>query len=104
MRFVTGDFLPATGDRLRTPEHNTNPETLALGALGWTLGDPQRAQRLLDLTGLSPDDLRHRAGEWSVLSAVLGFLEAYEPDLVACAETLGTKPESLVAARRELER
>jgi hypothetical protein len=34
---------------------------------------------------------------------VLGFLEAHEPDLVACAAELGIKPEALVAARRSLE-
>jgi hypothetical protein len=34
---------------------------------------------------------------------VLGFLEAHEPDLVACAGDLGVKPETLIAARRTLE-
>ena len=88
---------------MRAPEINTDPATLALGALGWALGDAARARRLLDLTGLSPDDLRARAGEPAMLAAVLGFLEAHEPDLVACAAALGVKPEALIAAQRRLE-
>jgi hypothetical protein len=86
-------------DRTNPPE----PEALALAALGWTLADESRAQRLLALTGLTPDELRRRLGEKSVLAALLGFLEAYEPDLVACADALGVPPETLVEARRRLE-
>jgi hypothetical protein len=42
--------------------------------------------------------------EPAVLAAVLGFLEAYEPDLIACAEALGMPPQALVDAREALER
>lgn len=81
------------------------PDATALGlqALAWTLSDPDRAQRLLDLTGLDPDDLRQRASEPTVLSAVLGFLEGWHPDLIACAEDLNVKPEALVEAHDRLE-
>ena len=82
----------------------THADMLALGALGWTLADDRRAERLLALTGLTPDILRARLGERAVLAAMLGFLESHEPDLVACAAHLGVAPERLVAARRELER
>lgn len=87
---------------------DTNPSTadgaaaLALQALAWTLGDADRAQRLIDATGLFPDDLRRRVGEPAVLAAVLGFLENHEPDLVACADDLDVPPTALVAARRAL--
>jgi hypothetical protein len=84
------------------PDTN-DPEALALSALGWSLSDGARAERLLALTGLTPDDLRARLGERSVLAAILGFLEAHEPDLVACAEALGVSPTVLVDARRRLE-
>ena len=76
---------------------------LALAALGWTVSDANRARRLLDMTGLTPADLRARVGEASVLAAVLGFLEAYEPDLLACAEAIGAQPAALVTARAKLE-
>lgn len=82
----------------------TNAQALALQALAWTLTDSLRANRLLDLTGLDPASLRARAGEPSLLAATLGFLEAHEPDLIACAEALDVKPAALVAARMELER
>lgn len=83
-----------------------SPETnlaLALEALVWTLGEPARANRLLDMTGLDPAELRARAGDPALLAATLGFLEAYEPDLVACAEALGVQPTDLTAARAALE-
>jgi hypothetical protein len=81
-----------------------DPAALALAALGWTLADGDRAERLLALTGLTPDDLRARLDEPAVLAAILRFLEAHEPDLLACAEALGAAPPELVEARRRLER
>ena len=89
---------------MRTKDTNEpDAETLALSALGWTLAEGDRAQRLLALTGLSPEDLRDRLGEPGLLAAVLGFLEAHEPDLLACADSLGVTPLALVEARRRLE-
>ena len=89
--------------------HTTNnepgdAEALALAALAATLIDERRALRFLDLTGLNAGELRARAGERSLLAAVLAFLEAHEPDLVAVAQVIGIKPEKLVRARAELER
>jgi hypothetical protein len=84
-------------------QDTNNPETLALAALGWALSEPARAQRLLALTGLDPADLRDRLGDPSLLAAILRFLEAHEPDLVACAEALDVAPADLVQARRRLE-
>ncbi|TFI60008.1 DUF3572 family protein [Sphingomonas parva] len=84
------------------PDTN-DPEALALAALGWALSDQARAERLLALTGLAPDDLRSRLGDPSLLAAVIGFLESYEPDLVACADALGVPPAALIEARRRLE-
>lgn len=89
--------------------HTTNnepgdAEALALAALAATLIDERRALRFLDLTGLDAGELRARAGERSLLAAVLAFLEAHEPDLVAVAQIIGIKPEKLVGARAELER
>src|SRR3546814_1507653 len=60
-------------------------EALALQALGWILADEPRAERLLGTTGLTPERLRASLGQRTKLGAVLGFLTAHEPDLVACA-------------------
>jgi hypothetical protein len=88
---------------MKAGETNADASMLALSALGWALAEEGRAQRLLALTGLTPDDLRLRLTDSSLLAAVLAFLEAHEPDLLACADTLGVKPETLVAARSSLE-
>ena len=58
---------------------------LALEALGWALADDRRAERLLSLTGLTPDRLRNGLGDRGVQAAVLD-----------------TTPEALVAAAGKL--
>jgi len=84
--------------------YSTNDaETLALSALAATLTDERRAQRFLDLSGIDTEELRRRASEPALLAAVLRFLEAHEPDLIAVADAIGAKPADLVAAREVLE-
>jgi hypothetical protein len=80
-----------------------DPAIIGLTALGWIITDQTRADRLLALTGLTPDDLRTRAAEPAVLAAVLTFLEGHQPDLVACAASIGSTPEALVRAREGLD-
>jgi hypothetical protein len=84
-------------------ESHNDPHVLALAALGATLGEERRAQRFLDLTGIGTDELRCRAGESSLLAALIRFLEAHEPDLLDVSAKLGVGPEQLVQARREIE-
>lgn len=78
-------------------------EALALHALGWILRDEPRAERLLGLTGLAPDELRASLGERATLAAILSFLTGHENDLVACADALQVPPASLAAAAQRLE-
>ena len=82
---------------------NEGDEALALRGLGWILADEPRAERLLGMTGLSPDGLRASLNERATLAAILSFLTAHEPDLVACAAALDIEPEALAAAARRLE-
>jgi hypothetical protein len=70
-----------------------DPAMLALGALGWILTDADRAARIL----------RGGVSESATLAAILSFLEAHEPDLVAAADHIGSTPQALVNARIELE-
>jgi hypothetical protein len=79
-----------------------DPSTLALQALGWILTDEPRAQRFLSLTGLTPDSLRGALDDPATQAAVLDFLAAHEPDLIAAAGTLGVDPAEFSAARKEL--
>jgi hypothetical protein len=81
-----------------------DPQALALGALGWLLADGTRADRLLSLTGLTPEALREGLGDPAMLTAVLDFLCAHEPDLVGAAEALDVTPGALVSAREVLAR
>lgn len=87
---------------LREPSSPSDPQALALNALGWVLSDQDRAERFLSLTGLTPEELRASLGEPSTLGAVLDFLCAHEPDLLGAADALGVQPETLVAAQRKL--
>ena len=75
---------------------------MALAALGWFLSQPDRAERLLALTGLTPDALREGLGDSAVLSAVVEFLCAHEPDLIAASDALGVEPQELAAAKERL--
>ena len=88
---------------VRTDPNQPDAATIALDALAWTLNEPLRAERLIGVTGLAPDDLRARLRDPAVLAACLAFLEAHEPDLLACAAATGTTPAALVAARARLE-
>ena len=66
------------------------------------LGEPSRADRLLSLTGLTPDALRAGLNDHGVLQAVIEFLCSHEPDLVAAAEAIGVEPAELAAAKEGL--
>jgi hypothetical protein len=39
----------------------------------------------------------------SLLVACINFLEAYQPDLIACAEAIDCRPETIVAAARRID-
>jgi hypothetical protein len=80
-----------------------DPYALALAALAATLTDERRAQRFLDLTGIGTEELRERAGDAELLSALIAFLEAHEPDLISVSEKIGVNADELVAARRQID-
>ena len=87
-----------------TGHHTGDADALALSALGWVLTDQDRAERLLALTGLTPEVLRERLTDRAVLAAVLDFLGNHEPDLLLAADALDVPPARLVAAREALAR
>jgi hypothetical protein len=89
---------------MRQPEtiDDDDAVALALHALVWTLQDDRRADRLIELTGLDPADLKAQADEPAVLAAVINFLQSHQPDLLACAEAIGATPDHLIAAAERL--
>lgn len=93
------------GDTIKTSGgDSSDAATLALLALGWLLGDGERASRLLALTGMTAEDLRQGAANPRMLAEIIRYLEGCERDLVAAADAIGAKPGQLVNARVELER
>ena len=98
---MTGDWQ-ITPDANAPPVPKRTPETIALEALGWVLTEEARAERLLALTGLTPDALRGGLGDRAVLGAVLEFLAGHEADLIAAAIALDLPPEEISAASRAL--
>ena len=78
-------------------------QVLALNALAATLAEQRLAERFLSLSGMTPPDLKQRAADPAFLAEFLQFLEANEADLIAIASAIATKPEQIVAARRQLE-
>ena len=102
--YAQGKTLTILRDRSSPADPASDPQALALGALGWLLQSESRAERLLALTGLTPEALRAGLGDSAVLGAVLDFLAAHEPDLVGAAEALGVAPDALVRAAEGLAR
>lgn len=93
-----GDTIETNGGK------SSDAATLALLALGWLLGDGERASRLLALTGMTADDLRQGATNPRILAEFIRYLEGHEADLVAAADAIGATAVQLVNARIELER
>lgn len=79
-------------------------EAIALRALVWTLADERRADRLLSLTGLTPERLREGLQDRQVQAAILEYLANYEPDLIAFAGNEALEPERVMAAADRLAR
>jgi hypothetical protein len=79
-----------------------DPEVVALAALGFLAGEPERLVRFLALSGMTPKDLRERAGEPVLLAAVLDHLLADESLLFEFAEAEAMHPAEVAAARRRL--
>ncbi len=94
-------MLETNGNHKRSDQGDSS--ALALNALAWILADSNRAERMLSLTGITPDGLREAIGSPALQAAILRYLENYEPDLLACADALSVRPAALVAARQELE-
>jgi hypothetical protein len=105
MRFAMRDPWPnrKAVAILREPSSpKADPQELALRALVWVLAEPDRSERFLALTGLTPDALRAGLGDPGLLTAVLDYLCANESDLVSAADSLAVPPAELASARERL--
>ena len=53
-------------------------EGLAIQALSYIAGEPERLERFLSVTGLGPDQIRAAAGESGCLAGVLAYIASDE--------------------------
>jgi hypothetical protein len=77
-------------------------ENIAIKALTLLTGDRERLARFLALTGLGPETIRAAAGSPGFLKAVLDHIAGNEDLLVSLADEMGTRPETIIEARRLL--
>lgn len=77
-------------------------EAVAIEALAFIAGDPERLDRFLALTGLGPESLRQAAKEPGFLLGVLDHVMADDRLLVEFARQREITPEDVVWARARL--
>lgn len=80
----------------------TEAETLALKTLAFLAQSPDDIDRFLALSGISPPDLRERAGDPEILAAVMDFVLADDTRIADLCDALATDPRILHLARRAL--
>lgn len=80
----------------------TAAREVAMGALLYLAGDPERIGPFLAQSGLAPGDLRGVAGQPAFHVAVLDYLIERQDLLIAHAGEAGIDPGHVVAAREIL--
>src|SRR5256885_17053807 len=68
-------------------------ESLAIQALGFMAGDPERLGAFLAATGIGPEMIRKAAADPAFLAGVLDHVAAGEALLLAGAEHAGVTPQ-----------
>ena len=79
-------------------------ESLAVQALGYLSGEPERLGRFLALSGLGPETIRAAAGDPQFLAGVLEYVTGDEDLLVAFAQASGVSPDEVMRAQTVLAR
>jgi hypothetical protein len=87
---------------LRDHQSRQRAELLAIAALAFLADDPERLNRFLTASGLSPQQLRSVAPEPEFLAGVLDHLGSEEALLLAFAAHAGIDPRDIASARRAL--
>jgi hypothetical protein len=75
---------------------------MAVEALTWLAQDSERLDRFLAICGHGPHNLRKAAAEPGFLAAVLDYLAANEPLLIAFSKATDRAPETVNEARTRL--
>ncbi len=90
--------------RLKKPVQNPREvaEIVAIQALGFVAGDPERLGLFLAETGIGPDTLRKSAADPRFLASVLDFVLRDDATVNAFAEVSELHPTNIAAARQVL--
>jgi hypothetical protein len=73
--------------------------TLAIQALAYLAGEPERLGHFLAATGIGPEMIRKAAADPSFLAGVLDHVAADEPLLLAVADHAGVTPQDVEHAQ-----
>ncbi len=77
-------------------------ESLAIQALTYLAGEPERLGRFLALSGLGPEQVRFAAGEPGFLAGVLEYLSSDESLLLGFADHVRVAPAEIARAQAAL--
>jgi hypothetical protein len=89
---------------LRRPVHNPREvaEIVAVQALSFIAGEPERLGLFLAESGIGPETLRTAAADPHFLGSVLDFVLRDDATVKAFAATSGLHPTNIAAARQAL--
>jgi hypothetical protein len=89
---------------LRKPVHNPREvaEIVAVQALSFIAGEPERLGLFLAESGIGPETLRTAAADPHFLGHVLDFVLRDDPTVKAFAAASGLHPTNIAAARQAL--
>jgi hypothetical protein len=73
-------------------------EGLAIQALSYIAGEPERLDRFLSVTGIGPDQIRAAAGEPGFLAGVLAYLASDETLATEFTTEAGCGPADIARA------
>jgi hypothetical protein len=77
-------------------------EGLAIQALSYIAGDPERLERFVSITGVEPDQIRAAAGEPGFLAGVLAYLASDEQLAGAFTAEAAIGPADIARAHHAL--
>ena len=89
---------------MKKPVHNPREvaEIVAIQALGFIAGDPERLGLFLAETGIGPETLRNAASNPQFLASVLDFVMRYDATVKAFAQASELHPTNIAAAHQAL--
>lgn len=96
------DGLPKSQPPKQKLLNEEGAQLLAIEALSFLATDPERLERFIALSGLSPENLRAAAADPGFFLAILDYIASDESLLVTFAANAGHDPQTILKARDRL--